>query len=425
MAKLIYKTDEKLPVLPFLLYGLQWLLVTIPSIVIIGAVVAKFHYESLSAQVFYTQKLFAVIGIGLFLQVLWGHKMAIVMGPASVLLIGILAAGSTSLNATYTAILLGGLLMIAVAYVKPILQKIPAIFTGRIIVVILALIAFTLMPTIIRLIFNDEMYSFFLLLMTLSSLFFMLLANKWLKGVWKSTVVLWGLVLGTTVYNLFIKVPISTEVAVSESYSFFIFPLEFDMGLLLSFLFCYVALFINELGSIQGVGKAVEADQMPEKTSRGLFITGGMNSIAGLLGVIGPVDFSFSPGVILSTGCASRYALLPAAGILIVTAFFPSLILFFTQIPTPIMGIILLYLMVLQLAAALQLLKQEKQEKIFEQFLILAVPLMLALFISFLPEAAKEEVPTLLQPILGNGFVVGVMTVLVMEHVAYRKKKGE
>lgn len=425
MNKLTYNTDDKLPTLSLLLYGLQWLLVTIPSILIIASVVSQFHYESLAAQVFYTQKLFVVIGIGLILQVLWGHKMAVVMGPASVLLIGILAAGAHSINATYTAIFIGGLLMFGVSLIKPILRQVPKVFTGRIIVVILTLIAFTLMPTIINLVFSESANPFFMLLFALVFLFFMILINNWLQGVWKSTVVLWGLLLGSLCYYIAMgKMPETVSLSKINEVPFFIFPLEFDAGLLLSFLFCYLALFINELGSIQGVGRAVKATSIPQKTSRGLTLTGIMNSIAGMLGVIGPVDFSFSPGMIMATGCASRYALLPAGVALLLAAFFPSVILLFTQIPQAVMGIILLYLMVSQLAAALQLLQQEKREENFETFLILAVPLMLALFIAFLPEYVKKEIPTILQPILGNGFVVGVITVLLMEHLVYRRKKS-
>lgn len=425
MNKLTYNTDDKLPTLSLLLYGLQWLLVTIPSILIIASVVSQFHYESLAAQVFYTQKLFVVIGIGLILQVLWGHKMAVVMGPASVLLIGILAAGAHSINATYTAIFIGGLLMFGISLIKPILRQVPKVFTGRIIVVILALIAFTLMPTIINLVFSESANPFFMLLFALVFHFFMILINNWLQGVWKSTVVLWGLLLGSLCYYIAMgKMPETVSLSKINEVPFFIFPLEFDAGLLLSFLFCYLALFINELGSIQGVGRAVKATSIPQKTSRGLTLTGIMNSIAGMLGVIGPVDFSFSPGMIMATGCASRYALLPAGVALLLAAFFPSVILLFTQIPQAVMGIILLYLMVSQLAAALQLLQQEKREENFETFLILAVPLMLALFIAFLPEYVKKEIPTILQPILGNGFVVGVITVLLMEHLVYRRKKS-
>lgn len=253
----------------------------------------------------------------------------------------------------------------------------------------------------------------------------MILINNWLQGVWKSTVVLWGLLLGSLCYYIAMgKMPETVSLSKINEVPFFIFPLEFDAGLLLSFLFCYLALFINELGSIQGVGRAVKATSIPQKTSRGLTLTGIMNSIAGMLGVIGPVDFSFSPGMIMATGCASRYALLPAGVALLLAAFFPSVILLFTQIPQAVMGIILLYLMVSQLAAALQLLQQEKREENFETFLILAVPLMLALFIAFLPEYVKKEIPTILQPILGNGFVVGVITVLLMEHLVYRRKKS-
>ena len=61
---------------------------------------------------------------------------------------------------------------------------------------------------------------------------------------------------------------------------------------------------------------------------------------------------------------------------------------------------------------------------IFEDGLIIGVPLMLVLIVSFQPEAAITSLPGLLRPVLGNGFAVGTVTVLAMEHVIFRKKKA-
>lgn len=101
----------------------------------------------------------------------------------------------------------------------------------------------------------------------------------------------------------------------------FNFPLNFEAGTILAFLFCYIALIVNELGSIQAVGHMLQADQMGQRTTRGVGIVGVTNVLSGLFGVIGPVDYSMSPGVISATGCASRYTLLPAGAGLILCAF--------------------------------------------------------------------------------------------------------
>lgn len=424
MQNFSYKVNEKLPLFPLLLYGLQWLLVTIPSILIIGAVVTQFHYDSLADQIFYIQRLFGIIGIALLAQILWGHRLPIVIGPASVLLIGVLSSQGDKISEIYTAIFIGGLLVTIASFVKPILRRIPQIFTVRIVIVILALIAFTLMPSIIRLLFSGHFTPLEGLFFGLLGLFLLLLTNKLLKGIWKSTVVLWGLLIGSLIYYFALGIHSNTgdELGTLTS-SFFIFPLEFDVGIILSFMFCYLALFINELGSIQGVAKAIGEEDTESSTQRGLRFTGVANAVAGMLGVIGTVDFSFSPGIIMATGCASRYALLPTGIALILIAFFPSLIEVFLQIPTAVMGFVFFYLMVTQLAAAFQMISSSKAINTFEDSLILSVPILVAVLVAFLPTEVKEAIPTILRPILSNAFVMGVFAVLLLEHLIFRKKR--
>jgi xanthine/uracil permease len=52
-----------------------------------------------------------------------------------------------------------------------------------------------------------------------------------------------------------------------------------------------------------------------------------------------------------------------------------------------------------------------------------AFPLMIALIISFMPAAVAESMPPVLRPLLANGFVMGVIAVLLMEHVIYRNNR--
>ena len=154
----------------------------------------------------------------------------------------------------------------------------------------------------------------------------------------------------------------------------------------------------------------------------GLRITGLMNILSGGMGVVGPVDYSMSPGVIMSTGCASRYTLLPAAALLILCAFFPCVVSMFAAIPRPVMGIILLYLMSTQISSAFQLIVQREALPDFDSCMIVSFPLMVAIVISFMPSTVVTSIPPILRPLLANGFVMGVITVLVMEHLVFRKK---
>lgn len=420
-----YGLEEKLKGLPLLLYGIQWFLVTIPTLIIVGTLVGGMQYGDTIGQVFYIQKLFALIGVALISQILLGHKLPIVIGPATVLLVGIVSTQSHGFDAIYSSIIIGGVILFIISY-TPWLNRLRLLFTPRIIAVILGLIALTLTPTIINMSFSGDIPEATKYLFFIAFILVLLVGNHLLSGIWKSTVLLWGMIMGTLVYR-----------AISSDWSramptgdpaereFIINSFVLEPGVLLSFLCCYIALFINELGSVQAVGQAIGADNQMLRTVKGLRVTGLSNAVNGLFGVIGPVDFSISPGVIMTTGCASRYALIPAGVGLILCALIPDVVIFLTSIPDAVMGGVLFYLMCMQLGSSLQLVSNGQLIDSFEDALIIAVPLMLALYTSFLPQNIIESIPPFIQPIVANGFVVGVITVILMEHLMHRESKSK
>ncbi len=418
-----YQLDDKPGFFPLLMYGLQWWIVSIPCVIIMGIIVARLHFPDGGEQIFYMQKLFALMGLAMAVQVLWGHRLPLVIGPASVLLIGILATISVGINAIYTAIMVGGLLLAILAY-GGFLSRLQHIFTPRIIIVILCLIAFTLSPVILRLTFGDGENSLFHLLFVLLLAFVMLLGNKLLRGIWKSVVVLCGIIVGSLLYYGIMGFPMVSQATdiVGGAFSLIQWPWEFDIGAILSFVFCFIALIVNELGSIQAVGKMIGANQLGKRTQRGVGLTGIANVLSGAMGIVGPVDYSMSPGIIAATGCASRYTLVPAGIGLFVCAFFPGFIQILGAIPGTVMGAVLLYLMASQLSAGLQMLTRENCVVGFESGLIIAFPLMVALLLSFAPEAALQGIPVFIRPIVGNGFVMGVIVVLLLEHGVFQVK---
>ena len=419
-----YELNDKPGILPMLMYGLQWWIVSLPCVVIMGIIVSQLHYTDVAEQTFYLQKLFGIMGIAMIVQVLWGHRLPLIIGPASVLLIGILSTVSSGIPAVYTGIMVGGLVLTVLAY-SGLLGKLQFVFTPRIVTVILILIAFTLTPVILKLVLGDAVHTLFNLFFTLVMVLALVIGNKLLRGIWKSTTVLWGIVGGVLVYYGVFGFPtlVSTGAGIiPEQATVFNFPLNFEAGTILAFLFCYIALIVNELGSIQAVGHMLQADQMGQRTTRGVGIVGVTNVLSGLFGVIGPVDYSMSPGVISATGCASRYTLLPAGAGLILCAFFPSVVGMLVTIPGVVMGAILLYLMATQLAAGLQMLVREKAITDFDSGVVVGLPLMVALLLSFAPEGVLNLIPSLFKPIVGNGFVMGVITVLIMEHLIFKKK---
>lgn len=413
-----YNVDDRMPAGQMMMYAIQWFVLCI-AVVSTSVFVATGTPED---RLFFSQKLFAVMGIAGFVQVVWGHRLPIVVGPAAVLLVGVMASlmAEADVSAIYSSIAIGGVL-ITLLTIGGLMRFVQRIFTPRIVVVILMLIATTLAPTITNLVFpahasHDE--KIFGLLFAVVGVVLMVVANRNLRGVAKSLVIPVALVVGSAAYFAIFDAPQHVSTAASWR-GLFIEEFVFDWSLVVAFIICYIALAINDIGSMESLGGMLGVRDMDKRMKRGVRITGVMNIVAGSMGVLGPVNYSMSPGVIASTGCASRYALIPATLMLVVCALFPDVIWVLTAIPSPVIGVILLFLMGTQLAASFEMMQSSRSAATFADALTLGLPIMVAMLFQLMP---KGIAPAVIQPLVGNGFAMGVIVVMIMEHVINRPK---
>jgi uracil permease len=162
---------------------------------------------------------------------------------------------------------------------------------------------------------------------------------------------------------------------------------------------------------------------MDGRIRRGMTVTGAVNAVAGVLGTIGPVDFSLSPGVIAASGCGSRRPLIPAAVFLLLASFSPALLGLAGAIPQTVVGALLLYTLSGQVAAGLNAALAGGAFA-FEDGLVIGLPLLAGTVTSLLPAAALAEFPAVVRSMAGNGFVVGVVAVLLLDWL-FRRAPGQ
>ena len=417
--KLKYNIDDRLPIGQMVLYAMQWFILAV-AVVATSVFVAQ---GTPGEKLFYAQKLFAVMGITGLVQVLWGHRMPLVVGPAAVLLVGVLSSlgAGASVSAIYTSIAIGGVLVALLTFGN-MLRFVQRLFTPRIVIVILMLIAFTLSTVIKGLVFPagaSEGVHLFGLVFAVVGCVAMVVMNRTLKDVAKSLVIPIALVVGSVAYYLIFPMPESAESAVSLR-GLLLNDVEVSVSLVVAFVICYIALLINDIGSIESLGRMLNVDGMDSRLKRGVRITGVMNVVSGAMGILGPVNYSMSPGVIASTGCASRWALVPATILLALCALWPDLIWVLLNIPNPVIGVILLFLMGTQLAAGFEMTHNTKSVQSFADGLTIGLPIMVALLFQMMP---RGVVPSVIEPLVGNGFAMGVIVVIVMEHLINRPAK--
>ncbi|CAA7602310.1 Permease family [Acididesulfobacillus acetoxydans] len=425
-----YGVNDRPPWPRLLLFGLQWLAIIVPMTLIVGKVVASLQFKDPLVQITYLQKLFFLVGLSLLAQVLWGHRLPVLIGPATVLMVGIAASQGSSVSSVYTGIAVGGLLL-ALLSATGLFGHLRRLFTPRVVAAILQLIAISLGPTMLHLLLAEDGKGSPTanLLFGLVFVLIIFVAGRYLRGLWKATLIVWAVIGGSVFYALFFPRYHGSAVSglnlVAGFFQGFTLHPSFDPGVLIAFLICFLAVAVNDVGSIQSINEMLQATDMQGRITRGVTVTGLVNFVSGLFGVVGSVNFSVSAGVIIATGVASRFTLLPAGLGLVALAFLPRAISFTGYIPSVVIGGILIYLMTSQMAAALQMAFHSAEDFSFESGLVMGMPALLCVVISFLPVQVVNSFPALLRPIIGNGFVVGVVAAMIMEHVIYRPDSGK
>jgi uracil permease len=86
-------------------------------------------------------------------------------------------------------------------------------------------------------------------------------------------------------------------------------------------------------------------------------------------------------------------------------------------------GSVFLYLSSYQIAAGLVMAAEGAGTFHLEDGLVMGLPLLLGTIVAFMPTTVVQSFPALLRPIAGNGFLVGVVAVLVLEHLIFRRQR--
>jgi xanthine/uracil permease len=425
--KLKYELDQRPPFVETLLFGFQWFAIAIPVIIIIGKIGGGLYFEAMEDQITYLQKMSFLMAVALFVQIMWGHRMPLIIGPSTILLVGIIASRGHDANTIYTAIIAGGAFLSFIS-ITGLFIYLKRLFTSRVVAVVLLLIAFSLLPTIIRLItfteagitpFLNIVFSLILIILTFTF-------HRYLFGLWKSTLIVWVMILGSIFYFMIFPGSFHWEnsirfAPVSGFLKHLTTTLTFNPGVLISFLICFVALSINDVASIQSINELLKPANTSKRITYGVFITGLANIAAGFLGVIGPVNYSLSPGVLAYTKCASRFTMIPTALLLLILSFSPFLIGFIGTVPPVVIGSVLIYLLCAQITTGLMVAIESEKTFKFDNGLIIGLPVLLATMIDFLPSHVLDTFPAMVKPILGNGFIVGILSALLLEHVLFKE----
>jgi len=430
-SKLMYGLDEFPPFLRCLIYGFQWAVIFLPIITIVSTILIPHLGLQGNEKVLFFQRLLIATGALMVLQTLWRHRYPVLDGPASALLLTSIVLAPQGLSVIQGGMIAGGVFLLVLS-VFGWMQYLQTLFTDNVIGVILILISLTLIPFLAPMVIGSESArpqgDPFIFLISCLVICMIALLSHWLKGFPKTISMFLGIVVGTVLMAAYGKVDVS---GVSNA-AWFSMPSplfygtpQFSLPAIIAFIVAYLAVLVNVVGSIYGIGEVVGKEEIDLRVKRGVAVTGVGGLATGFLGVIGTVSYSISPGVVLITRVGSRYAVTVCGIFLFALAFFQKLLALLTSIPASIIGAVMVVAMAAQIGAGISVLTRSTDSLTPRDYMVIGMPLLMGSIASILPEAFFLSIPTALRALLKNGLVVGVILVLLLEHVLLPTKRSD
>uniref|UniRef100_A0A7C5KDJ5 Xanthine permease n=1 Tax=Thermodesulfobium narugense TaxID=184064 RepID=A0A7C5KDJ5_9BACT len=409
--KLKYNFDDKPPLFIIFLQALQWVVLILPPLVIVASTIAKLDNFTYSEEANFLAKIFLISGIFQILQLKFGHKLPLLVGPSTALMLGFVLNPNASLEEISFASIIIGILILILAK-SNIIKKLLILQSKGVTVSVLLLIGISLIPISINLAFSSVPFTsseniIFILILSGITIFF----SKQSFPLSKFSIFFF-MSISSIIFLTFIK-PLNSEHIINNNLISFQ-KLKFDFTTTISFLFCYLGVVINEIGSTQSFFGVLNISPSLEKTNRGILFDAISGIFSGIIGSVGTVSYSLTPALIAMTQNASKYSFYLVGLIFILSSLNSSVIGIFAHIPTQVIAASLLVVGYIQIEAAIKLSKTEKGYHSFYIGIIsflgyLIIPYLFSKILILLPEL------NILAGLFLNGFSSGLLSAIIAE----------
>jgi xanthine/uracil permease len=429
MIDLRYTLDQKPPLAKNLLYAIQWLVVVLPLIVISARLMASFLGMDGAQAALLFQKMLLLAGLVTTVQCLRGHKYPLIDGPSAALLLSVAALAPEGYSAVLGGMLTGGLLLFLLG-AAGMVGRLTDFFTGRVIGVVLILISLTFLPFLYPMVIGQgpghPKGDPVILVVACVVMLAIILISNYGKGYFKNLSILLGILLGCGIMAAGGRMDLSyvSSVPFMSPPWPLVGPLpSFSIAGTVSFFMANVAVLINGLGSFTSVAEVVGDEDLENRVRNGITLTGVSGMLAALTGTLGTVSYSQSPGVIMVTRVGSRFPVLVCGLLMCALAFFTRFTAILVSVPEGVVGAALLVTLAAMVGLGMSIIGREAGGDSIRDHLVVGLPLLLGTSASLLPAGFLETLPIVARGLVGNGLIVGITAVLILEHGVLRNSK--
>jgi xanthine/uracil permease len=423
----------------FWLSALQWFVFMFASNITVPIVLGHAFGMTVQATALYTGRTLLICGVIAIMQIIFGHRYAILEGPSGLwwsvflVLIGTTTEVGGSLDRLQQelefGLIVSGALLAILAAIK-VIDKVQHLFTPLVTGTYLILLSLQLSKSLVSgalgigymgskgVNLKVAGLSLVLILVTIT------LSTKG-KGLLKSLTILIGLLLGWVLFAIFglVQFPIKLAPLVAVPRVFPFGAPHFQAGIVLTCIITVIVLLSNIIASIQAFGSVMEVPPSKAVYSKGTFASGVGTVLAGATGVVGNVPISGSASFVSLTGVASRLPFLVASFGMVLLGLFPELVQYAATLPAPVGYAVLFAVFVDLFGLGLKALKQGIHDE--GDIVSCGLAILTGIGVQFISADKWSALPSTLVYLVNNGLIVGVVLVLLLQHVFfYKRAKG-
>jgi xanthine/uracil permease len=426
----LYNLDERPPLGRNIFYGVQCAVLMLPTLTILSALAGAALQLTMPDRAALVQRVFLVSGLFMIVQFFLGHRYPMQEGPsvaAALTFVALAPYGGSLMEGGKIA---GGACLLIIC-LGDLLRYAERFFTQNVTGVVILLIAFSLISSVAPKLAGiskarpeGEPAALFLAFAVLC----IVCLFSMTRGMWRSLAILIGMAAGYVLCFLLGMVDFSSirQAPWHALPAFLPFGTpRFSFPVMISFVFTYLVVLTNFIGSFYGIAEVLQHRDSGKRLRYGIGVAGAAGIAAGMTGALGTVPYSTSAGVVLVTRVASHYAQLACGFIITASAFVPKLGAVLASVPDPVISGGILVILSTQVGLGIQTVTRGKTKFSPRDGLVVGLPVLLGTALPLLPSPFFHKLPMLLAALLRNGLAVGMLSVILLEHLIMRKDKGD
>jgi len=420
---------QRLPYIQTALASLQWFIFLFANTIVVPVSVGTAFALDAPTIAELIRNSLVITGIACILQGTIGHRFPLMEGHSGLIwgLVLNLCSASSALGMSLTEIgggiasgmMLAGavVLLLSVFHLHKVMKK---LFTPMVMSVFLFLLTFQLITIFFSGMFKladdgsvvwpETAFAFAV------AVFVALIKIRGSQRVSNFSILI-GIAVGWLLHALLFETaqPVSADASASL-FKISLFPLgepNLNMSIIVV---TFVATFINlsnTITAVQTAGHLYKEEVTPGRMKRSYMLNGVFSMLGGALGLVQLAPFASTIGFLQSTRIFDRRPFLIGGALMVGIGLVPALSGLLATMPVTVGNAVLLIAYFQLLGTSLNSIRGFE----FNSVTIhrLAVPVLVGVGVMFVDPSYYSGLPALIQPLLANGFIVGVLLSLALE----------